>query len=175
MTFETAETVLTNAQLVLPDEVVSGSLRMARGRVAGIDQGRSRSPGAIDCEGDLIIPGLIELHTDNLERHIRPRPKVDWPHTHAILAHDGELASTGITTVFDAMRVGSVMSSARPDYREYARPLASELMQARARGMLRISHFLHLRAEVCSETLIRAACCGSATFCIFGQRSVRKR
>ena len=154
MTFETAETVLTNAQLVLPDEVVSGSMKMARGRISGIDQGLSRSPGAIDCDGDLIIPGLIELHTDNLERHIRPRPRVDWSHTHAILAHDGELASTGITTVFDAMRVGSVMSSARPDYREYARPLASELMQARARGMLRISHFLHLRAEVCSETLI---------------------
>ena len=154
MRFETAETVFTNARLVLPDEVVTGSVKIAQGKITGIDQGGSQLSSAIDCEGDLVIPGLIELHTDNLERHITPRPKVDWPHTHAILAHDGELASTGITTVFDAMRVGSVMSSARTDYHEYARPLATELMEIRARGLLRISHFLHLRAEVCSETLI---------------------
>ncbi len=154
MRFETGETILTNARLVLPGEVVQGTLRIRDGRITSIDQTGSMAPGAIDCGGDLLIPGLIELHTDNLERHIQPRPKVDWPHAAAILAHDGELASTGITTVFDAMRVGSVTTNPRTDYREYARSLASELLEVRAKGMLRISHFLHLRAEICSETLI---------------------
>ncbi|WP_204115334.1 alpha-D-ribose 1-methylphosphonate 5-triphosphate diphosphatase [Shimia biformata] len=146
--------ILTNAQLVLPDEVIDGTLTVRDGRIAAIDPGPSRVAGAIDCDGDLVIPGLIELHTDNLERHIQPRPKVDWPHTAAILAHDGELASVGITTVFDAMRIGSVVSNTRTDYRAYARALASELLEVRARNVLRISHFLHLRAEICSETLI---------------------
>jgi len=99
-----------------------------------------------------VMPGLIELHTDNLERHIQPRPGVHWPHEAAILAHDAELASVGITTVFDAMRVGSVPSGVGK-YAEYARGLASELLTLRATEALRISHFLHLRAEVCSETL----------------------
>ncbi|MFN3955068.1 MAG: alpha-D-ribose 1-methylphosphonate 5-triphosphate diphosphatase [Pararhodobacter sp.] len=148
------ETLLANATLVLPQEVIRGALRLADGRIAAIDAGTAVPAGALDCEGDLVIPGLVELHTDNLERHIQPRPKVDWPHAAAIIAHDAELASVGITTVFDALRVGSVVSNEEANYGEYARRLASEILDLRSRGALRISHFLHLRAEVCSETLI---------------------
>ena len=79
MRFETAETVFTNARLVLPDEVVAGSVKIAQGKITGIDQGGSQLSSAIDCEGDLVIPGLIELHTDNLERHITPGPRSTGP------------------------------------------------------------------------------------------------
>lgn len=147
------ETVLANATLVLPEEILRGSIRLTGGAIAGIDQGVSVPPGAIDCGGDLVMPGLIELHTDNLERHIEPRPKVDWPHASAIIAHDAELASVGITTVYDALRVGSVVSRGKSNYGEYARALADEILALRDLGALRISHMLHLRAEVCSETL----------------------
>jgi len=148
------ETILANATLVLPTETLRGQIRMIDGRIADIAPGSDVPAGAMDCAGDLVMPGLIELHTDNLERHIEPRPKVDWPHASAILAHDAELASVGITTVFDALRVGSVVSNAKANYGEYARVLADEILGLRADGFLRISHFLHLRAEVCSETLI---------------------
>ena len=144
--------ILTNARLVLEQSVCEGTLVVKDGRIAEISDQPTRTPGALDCAGDLIIPGLIELHTDNLERHIQPRPRVDWPHGPAILAHDGELASVGITTVFDAMRVGSIPSG-KGRYLKYARPLATELMDMRASGALKISHYLHLRAELCSETL----------------------
>ena len=149
------ETILANATLVLPTETLRGQLRLVDGHIADIAEGTSVPPGAIDCGGDLLLPGLIELHTDNLERHIEPRPKVDWPHAAAIIAHDAELASVGITTVFDALRVGSVVSNAKANYGEYARTLADEILGLRAAGALRISHFLHLRAEVCSETLVQ--------------------
>lgn len=149
----TEAVTLANATLVLPGEVITGSLHLADGKIAAIDHGTSVPPGAIDCGRDLVMPGLIELHTDNLEGHIEPRPKVDWPHAAAIIAHDAELASVGITTVFDALRVGSV-NGTRADYREYARALASEILDLRGRGALRISHYLHLRAETCSETLL---------------------
>ncbi len=148
------ETILANATLVLPGEVLRGSLKLAGGRIAAIDPGAAVPAGAIDCAGDILAPGLIELHTDNLERHIQPRPRVDWPHAAAIVAHDAELAGVGITTVFDAMRVGSVVTNTKSRYDKYARGLASELLAMRASGALRISHFLHLRAEVCSETLV---------------------
>ena len=144
--------ILTNARIVLDDEVITGTVQVKDGRIQSVDQGASSVAGAQDCEGDLLIPGLIELHTDNLERHMEPRPKVDWPHAAAILAHDGELASAGITTVFDAMRVGSIQTG-KSRYKEYARKVTTELMDLRTAGALRISHFLHLRAEVCSETL----------------------
>lgn len=149
----TDETLLSNATLVLPDATITGTIRLSGGLIADISEGQGIPKGAIDCGGDLVMPGLIELHTDNLERHIEPRPKVDWPHAAAILAHDAELASVGITTVFDALRVGSVVSNAKANYGEYARALANEILDLRAGHALRISHFLHLRAEVCSETL----------------------
>lgn len=149
------ETILTNAQLVLPDRVQPGTLVLRDGRIAEVQPGPSTAPGALDCGGDWLAPGLIELHTDNLERHMAPRPGVDWPHPPAIVAHDAELASVGITTVFDALRVGSEHEPAgkRPRYTAYARAMASEILSLRAAGALRISHFLHLRAEICSDTL----------------------
>ncbi|MRX52121.1 alpha-D-ribose 1-methylphosphonate 5-triphosphate diphosphatase [Paracoccus sp. S-4012] len=147
------ETVLANASLILPDRMMTGSLLIRDGLIAGIEEGAGVPSGAIDCGGDHIAPGMVELHTDNLERHIRPRPGVDWPHASAIIAHDAELASVGITTVFDALRVGSIEEEAS-DYPRYARPLASEIMAMRATDALRISHYIHLRAEVCSETLV---------------------
>jgi alpha-D-ribose 1-methylphosphonate 5-triphosphate diphosphatase len=143
---------LANARLVLPDRVMTGALTVDDGMIADISEGDRMPTGAIDCGGDYVLPGLIELHTDNLERHIEPRPRVDWPHLPALVAHDSELASTGITTVFDALRVGSI-HNAKARYAPYARQLADELLQARATGCFKISHFLHLRAEICSETL----------------------
>lgn len=147
------EVTLANARIVLPDEVISGHVTMRNGIIAEIDTGTALPPGSVDCAGDFVAPGLVELHTDNLERHMQPRPKVDWPHDAAIFAHDAELAGAGITTVFDALRIG-----ANPDLlgatTVYARDVASEILALRAKGVLRISHFLHIRSEVCSQTLL---------------------
>ena len=145
---------LANARLVLEDEVVRGALTVVDGHIAAIDTGSGVPPGALDVGGDYLSPGLIELHTDNLERHIKPRPQANWPHGPAILAHDAEMAGCGITTVFDALRVGSVLRGHSGDYAKYARTLASEILEMHGAGVLKISHRLHLRAETCSETLI---------------------
>lgn len=153
-THMTQEMILANATLVLPEETVMGSIVVRDGQIADIAQGTSVPNGAEDCEGDFVAPGLVELHTDNLERHMKPRPKVDWPHQAAIVAHDAELASVGITTVFDALRVGSILSDERRNYAKYARSVADEILSMRDSGGLRISHHLHLRAETCSETLV---------------------
>ena len=147
------ETIFTNARIVLESDVIHGTVVLREGQIIDVAEGGSTVSDAQDFEGDLLMPGLIELHTDNLERHLEPRPKVDWPHQAAILAHDGELASVGITTVFDALRVGSIPSD-DAGYEKYARSVASEIMEMRARGALRINHYLHLRAEVCSATLV---------------------
>lgn len=149
----TQDLTIANAQLILQDEVVTGTVRIVAGQIADIATGSSVPTGAVDAQGDFLAPGLVELHTDNLERHLSPRPKVDWPHRAAILAHDRELAACGITTVFDALRVGSIVSDSSKRHGKYARALADEMAQIRARGVLKISHHLHLRAEMCSETL----------------------
>lgn len=145
------EQIFTNARLVLEDEVLDGSLVVRDGVIAEIDRGHSRT--GEDLGGAYLAPGMIELHTDNLERHMQPRPGVKWPLKAAVIAHDAELASVGITTVFDAMRVGSIPSDRRAKYDKYAREVVDHISTLRASGALRISHFLHLRAEICTETL----------------------
>lgn len=151
----TTATIFANAKLVLHNEVVLGSLVVKDGVITEINQGGGVTTGAFDCDKQYLVPGLIELHTDNLERHMQPRPSVDWPHKAAIVAHDRELAATGITTVFDAIRVGSIISdTGKKRYGKYARSMANEILAMRALGALKISHHIHLRAEICSETLV---------------------
>lgn len=147
----TSELCLANATLILEDRVMTGALHVLGDKITAITEGDKVPVGAIDCGGDIITPGLVELHTDNLERHLEPRPSVKLPHASAILAHDGELASTGITTVFDALRVGSITRTDE-SYEQYAREVATELLALRSAGAMRIRHLIHLRAEVCSET-----------------------
>ncbi|NBR33664.1 MAG: alpha-D-ribose 1-methylphosphonate 5-triphosphate diphosphatase [Rhodobacteraceae bacterium] len=149
----TQDLILTNAQLVLEDEILKGTIVCRDGMISDISSSNTCASGRIDCNGRFVAPGLVELHTDNLERHLEPRPAVKWPRQMAVLAHDAELASCGVTTVFDAMRVGSIPSSDKTDTDSYARDLATVLRDLKAKDYLKISHFIHLRAEVCSETL----------------------
>jgi alpha-D-ribose 1-methylphosphonate 5-triphosphate diphosphatase len=144
---------LANARLILPGREMTGRVTLQGGEIVEIAGGAAVPAGAVDCEGDIVAPGLVELHTDNLERHIRPRPSAHWPHKPAIVAHDAELAACGITTVFDAIRVGSIEGKGGIGWSRYARDLADELLAMRAAGALKISHHIHLRAEVCSHSL----------------------
>lgn len=130
-----------------------GAIHIADGIIAEIVEGDHVPAGAADLAGDHVVPGLVELHTDNLERHLQPRPGVMLPARNAILAHDGELASVGITTVFDALRIGSIRTE-DTDCGRYARTVANDILALRAMGVLRVRHFVHLRAEICSDTLI---------------------
>ncbi len=99
-----SEMILSNARLVLADEVVHGHVRVRDGRIAEIGTGAAPA-GAEDLEGDYLLPGLVELHTDHVEGHLIPRPRVRWNPLAAILAHDAQIAASGITTVFDSLRV----------------------------------------------------------------------
>jgi alpha-D-ribose 1-methylphosphonate 5-triphosphate diphosphatase len=145
---------LANARLILPGREIVGRVTLQGGEIVEIAEGGAVPPGTVDCGGDIVAPGLVELHTDNLERHIRPRPSAHWPHKPAIVGHDAELAACGITTVFDAIRVGSIEGKGGIGWSRYARDLADELLAMRASGALKISHHIHLRAEICSHSLI---------------------
>ena len=138
------ETILSNARIVLADEVVPGSLLLRDGKIADISAGSART--GEDMQGDFIIPGLVELHTDHLEGHYAPRPKVRWNPIASVLAHDAQVATAGITTVFDALRVGM-------DYDadltiEDMRKLADAIEDSVREDRLRADHFIHLRCEV---------------------------
>src|SRR5699024_6409309 len=103
-----AEQIFTNANIVLADEVIQGTVAIKDGVITAIDAGNSMNPAALNLQGEYLIPGLVELHTDNLEKHMSPRPAVSWPTIAAMISHDNQIASAGITTVFDAISIGDI-------------------------------------------------------------------
>ncbi|WEX09567.1 alpha-D-ribose 1-methylphosphonate 5-triphosphate diphosphatase [Chelativorans sp. AA-79] len=139
-----SELILKNARIVLADEVIGGSVAVRDGRIAELSRGQMDA--GEDMEGDFLIPGLVELHTDHLERHYAPRPKVRWNPVASVLAHDAQIAASGITTVFDALRIG--LDEDADVEAEDMRRLADAIEQSIAADRLRADHFLHLRCEV---------------------------
>ncbi|MCW3147728.1 alpha-D-ribose 1-methylphosphonate 5-triphosphate diphosphatase [Stutzerimonas stutzeri] len=141
-----AEQILSNARLVLADQVIHGSLLIRDGLIADISAGASSLPQAQDLGGDLLLPGLVELHTDNLEKHMSPRPGVDWPSASAVLTHDAQIVSAGITTVFDALSIGDINPKGKR--MQQLGVMLEAIAAAEAAGQTRAEHRLHLRCEV---------------------------
>jgi alpha-D-ribose 1-methylphosphonate 5-triphosphate diphosphatase len=137
-------TQFRNARIVLANEVVKGSLAISQGLITSIDAGTSDI--GLDLEGDYLLPGLIEIHTDNFERHLMPRPKVQWAEMPALLAHDAEVAAAGITTVFDALGVGD----ADPESLRGStwHQVVDTIDTCTREGLLRADHYLHVRCEL---------------------------
>lgn len=140
------DAVLTNARLVLEDRVIDGTIVIEDGLITRIDEGGTSLASAIDLQGDYLLPGLVELHTDNLEKHFVPRPGTRWPAMAAIVGHDAQVASAGITTVFDALCVGETSSGG--DRLEILAGMANSIREARSKNLLRVEHLLHLRCEI---------------------------
>lgn len=141
-----AEQIFTNARVVTASDVFTGTVAVRDGFVHEVSQGCSRLAQAQDLEGDYLMPGLIELHTDNLEKYMNPRPGVDWPCESAVLAHDAQLVSAGITTVFDALSIGDV--NPKGDRLRQLPIMLRAITQAQGDGHTRAEHRLHLRCEL---------------------------
>ncbi len=138
-------TILSNARLILDNEVVTGTIVFDETGILSVDQGVTGLPGAIDVGGDYVAPGLVEMHTDNMEKHFMPRPKVFWPNgLAAALVHDAQMAAAGVTTVYDAICAGTPFSA--KDYRKdiFADVMAA-LRDGRREGVFRIDHRIHMR------------------------------
>jgi alpha-D-ribose 1-methylphosphonate 5-triphosphate diphosphatase len=148
-------TILTNARLILENEIVDGTIAFDKSGILSVDQGRSALPAAIDVQGDYVAPGLVEMHTDNMEKHFMPRPKVFWPNgLAAALVHDAQMAAAGVTTVYDAICAGTPFSA-----KDYRKDIFADVMDAlrlgTAEGVFRIDHRIHMRCELTSPDLLR--------------------
>lgn len=144
--------IINNVKLILDDEVVEGSLEMQDGVIRAFAETPSRQPGAHDGEGGWLLPGLIELHTDNLDKFFTPRPKVDWPAHSAMSSHDALMVASGITTVLDAVAIGDVRDGG--DRLENLEKMINAVEETQKRGLNRAEHRLHLRCELPHHTTL---------------------
>jgi alpha-D-ribose 1-methylphosphonate 5-triphosphate diphosphatase len=141
------ELLLGNARIVTADTVIAGAVRILDGKIADVSPEPARTAGAQDLDGDYLLPGLVEIHTDNLEKHFEPRPGAIWPSPlAAVLAHDTQVIGAGITTVLDAICVGDYRDSGKR--RRILADSISHVAVARAAGLTRADHLFHLRCEI---------------------------
>ncbi len=146
-----ASIAVASRRIVLADRVVPGTVVVENGLIVAIEEDVIRKQ-AEDIGDDLLIPGLVELHTDHLEPHYTPRPKVFWEPFSAVFAYDAQVAAAGITTVFDSLRAGSDGDSSMLGARLFA--LGEAIEKARTTGLLRVDHHTHLRCEICSPDVL---------------------
>ena len=145
-------TCLTNAHIVLPDRILHGTIVLDGARIVSVEPGRTQTPGALDLDGDMVIPGVVDLHTDNLERQVQPRSNARWPSRSAMVAHDAQCAAAGVTTVFDALCLGDLGFD-----KDRIRTFREGVLDGDAladTGLLKSEHFLHLRCEMPATDVI---------------------
>jgi len=139
--------------IVTPQGLIGGEVVIRDGAIVAVDARRTPSPQALDWSGDWLIPGLVDIHTDNLEKHYQPRPGALWDAYGAALAHDGQCASAGITTVLDSLSLHGRKDGL--DRGTSLGPMIGGIDAAQADGALRAEHLLHLRCEVTDPELLR--------------------
>lgn len=145
--------LIRNARIVTRDEEFTGVIRIEDGVIRDVERGTTSAREAEDWDGDYLLPGLIELHTDNLEKHLAPRPGVQWNTDAAFVIHDAQVAAAGITTVFDALAIGSRLNVGLRG-RDLQTQCAESLARFAGRKLLRAEHFLHLRCEIATADVV---------------------
>ena len=144
--------IIRNATIVATEECFIGTVLIEDGVIRRVDRGDTGLPDAQDWAGDWLMPGLVELHTDNLEKHLVPRPGVRWNAHSAMTVHDAQCAAAGITTVLDSVVIGDMdQGGARAQTQHTA---IAAMHQCRDEGLMRIEHLLHLRCELSAPDIL---------------------
>lgn len=146
--------IIQNARIIAADEEFTGSLAVEDGIIRAVDRGNTSVPGAEDWAGDWLMPGLVEVHTDNLEKHLSPRPGVLWNAHSAMMVHDAQCAAAGITTVLDSVVIGDLDAGGARCQTQHTSIAA--LHQCRDEGLMRVEHLLHLRCEISAPDIMEA-------------------
>ncbi len=155
--------VIRNGVVFTPRSIVyPGTVAIEEGRITGVHE--DRRPGAypggaevIDARGRLVLPGLVDLHNDGLEKEISPRPGVRFPVAWALLNYDRRLAACGITTEFHAVYFADLGEVRKVDY---ALETVRELERSGDEDLYAVDHRVLYRMEIgCREGALAIASC----------------
>jgi alpha-D-ribose 1-methylphosphonate 5-triphosphate diphosphatase len=144
------QTLIREATLVLPDRLIDGGWLMIEDtRILALGDPVNCPASAdrvISAGGDLLMPGLVDLHSDAIEKAVQPRPNVSFPMPGPLLEMDWRLAGSGITTEFHALSLDDAEFGVRSE--DFVDQLAAEL--STGAGLL-VRHRLHARLEITSD------------------------
>jgi alpha-D-ribose 1-methylphosphonate 5-triphosphate diphosphatase len=141
--------LLTHARVVLSDEVRDDvSILIKDGVISALDPLSAGNATVIDLSGRLLIPGLIDLHCDALEKEVEPRPGVHFPLNFACAQADKRNAAAGITTVYHSLSFANHELGVRNN--AFAADIARAVHGWQKHAL--IDNRVHARYEVTDET-----------------------
>lgn len=100
----------------------------------------------LDVQGRYIMPGLVDLHSDALEKCIEMRPGVFFDHKFAIQNLDRRLAACGITSFCHAISFGEGEMGLRSQ--KEADRLLRLVKSFSGSGRACVRHYVHARYEI---------------------------
>lgn len=143
------KTLITGARVVLPNEIREGlAVLIEDGTIAALDPAATAGAVRMDLPGRLLMPGMIDLHCDALEKEVEPRPNVHFPLDFACAQADKRNAAAGITTVFHALSFANHELGVRNN--AFAAEIARAVHCWQAHAL--IDNRVHLRYEVTDES-----------------------
>jgi alpha-D-ribose 1-methylphosphonate 5-triphosphate diphosphatase len=143
------KTCLTHARVVLADDVLNDiALTIEDGNISAIDPLSTTADEVIDLGGKLLMPGLIDLHCDALEKEVEPRPNVHFPLDFACAQADKRNAAAGITTVYHALSFANDELGVRNN--EFAAQVARAVHEWQPHGL--VDNRVHCRYEITDES-----------------------
>ena len=148
-------TVIEDARIVTPTGVERGSLVVDGDRIDAVAPSDPSTDPArrIEADGKFLLPGLVDLHGDDVEQHVFPRSEARVPAEMALDACDRATLAAGITTKFHAVAFEETPTENRSLH------LARELRDALADADgLAARHRFHARCEVSDPDCVAAVC-----------------
>lgn len=139
-----------NAQIISPDKVVKGHILIEGNRIAEVAE--SSFPRVkcysditmIDAESCYVMPGMIDLHSDAIEKEIQPRPNTLFPVDMAFYELEKKLAVSGITTMYHSLSLSDEWGVRNKDMVVGVINNINRLKRTRSM----INHKIHLRYEL---------------------------
>ena len=141
--------ILSNATIVTPTAHFEGSVIIEQDKIVDVIKGKSYASG-IDLTGQLLIPGLIDIHSDYLEKEIHPRPSAAFPIPFALHYVDERALTCGITTLYSAVS----FSQDEHKSRTYAQAIELAAAIDAFKDEMAIKHFLHARIDPNNDAVI---------------------
>jgi alpha-D-ribose 1-methylphosphonate 5-triphosphate diphosphatase len=142
--------IINNATVVTPYEVLyNTSLLVEHGIITHIAPQIDEKYAAttIDAEGAIVMPGIIDIHTDAMDAEIVPRTGADIPISVAFRELERKMSGCGFTTVYHSMHLGYVMASLH-SRSKYSREEVFETVYNASKGSTLLNNKIHLRFEL---------------------------
>ncbi len=146
----TKKTCLDHAQIVLPDKIVKGFILIESNRIVEVGENdferMKTDPDIlyIDAEDGYVMPGMIDIHSDALEKEVQPRPNTSFPINMAFYELEKKLSVSGITTMYHSLTLSDDLGVREKDVVLGMIKSINSLKNIRSM----INHKIHLRYEL---------------------------